>query len=1126
MKSYNFIFFILLLLFDGCICLTNSSDINEVEKLNTQINEINNHNLSKHHGVQVASFRWETVRAPLVLTMFIAAMGLFKVVYHTTGIFKDFVPESCCLIILGMILGFFFLGDSNHENIKFLEFDSNIFFFYLLPPIIFESAYSLKDSAFIDNLGTILLYAVLGTILNIAIIGGGLVALDSYNLMGDFKIDPLDAFLFASLIAAVDPVAVLAIFKELGVNKMLYFMVFGESLLNDAVTVVCYNLVTEFKELPEITLHDIGMGAASFICVSIGGFLIGLFYGILSSFFTMYTDSVRVVEPIICFGLAYLSYMSAELFHWSGIIAIIVCGLFQAHYTVHNLSHKSTVTINTLAHVSSTVTESLIFIILGVMVVNEENWIFSDFHLGFSIAALIFCLFARFIIVFILTTIVNQFTGGVRYISRNEQIIMFYGGLRSAISFSLAFSLDNNVQCRGIILSATYVVIFFTVFIQGGTIKFLVKYLNIRLSEQEENFKMFIEFNKCVVDHFTECLEEICGKTNNSIVQYFRNFSQTYLRKYIQKGYIEAKIAKVEKMVQINKESIIGQVNSGKTLSRNSSFGISDTNNKMLNSSVNKETRPMIDNNNDVEINENMIVLRRNRSSTLTNSNFKSPIEIRKLIAQNTPNDFYIDKNMVNEDEEEERIRIIKERIESANIFTSDMTERKKKRNMFGIRKKDKQKFSIGKGLLASGIGSVAISSNQTIIKNNSVPSIAELELENGKNELLEKHTDNSSSHASLVDGKHHLQTIQSVDEEEKITNNDDNEYLFSFVEMEFKSFSKKPKNAEALFKKFASYNFDEKIENFMRFLNDFNEYDNKEIPLHLDDKQVEIAYNKLTFERDKAHMRVLLLGQLIENDKLKELLSSDHENADKYEIIYQKIVSLKRVVETIENVTSSEYPDLCSFIIPKLRYQLYDDCLTKFNICDKITSLINEYRSENRIESSRINSLSKNDRDLIYIEMSEKFHSAVSLCRFSYVEKPEGYQKALEIEKTIISGNVNQYTEDEERENSCYDEECNSSYDEEDGSDYDKEEIYILDGESEINDSIGNIHSVEVNESRVSELLTNSVVTGESSKSLKRPLEADSEIEIVGYGKCLKFNDGNYSNQDEIECIVISDDE
>lgn len=87
--------------------------------------------------------------------------------------------------------------------------------------------------------------------------GGLIILLDSFGAFGSLGMNALDCLLFASLIAAVDPVAVLAIFKEVGVNKVLYFMVFGESLLNDAVTVVCYNLVNEFRNLKQITLHDV-----------------------------------------------------------------------------------------------------------------------------------------------------------------------------------------------------------------------------------------------------------------------------------------------------------------------------------------------------------------------------------------------------------------------------------------------------------------------------------------------------------------------------------------------------------------------------------------------------------------------------------------------------------------------------------------------------------------------------------------------------------------------------------------------------------------------------------------------------------------------------------------------------
>ena len=84
----------------------------------------------------------------------------------------------------------------------------------------------------------------------------------------------------------------------------------GESLLNDAVTVVCYNLVNEFRELSGgVTLSDCFLGVLAFLCVSLGGLTIGLLFGCLSSFITKYTIHVRVVEPVVIFGMAYLAYV-------------------------------------------------------------------------------------------------------------------------------------------------------------------------------------------------------------------------------------------------------------------------------------------------------------------------------------------------------------------------------------------------------------------------------------------------------------------------------------------------------------------------------------------------------------------------------------------------------------------------------------------------------------------------------------------------------------------------------------------------------------------------------------------------------------------------------------------------
>ena len=104
----------------------------------------------------------------------------------------------------------------------------------------------------------------------------------------------MEAFLFSSLISAVDPVAVLAIFDEIGVNKSLYFLVFGESLFNDGVTVVLYNtMVTLSKTGDEVGYLDYFMAFLSFFFVVFGGLSIGFLLGIFSAFFCKFTSHTR-----------------------------------------------------------------------------------------------------------------------------------------------------------------------------------------------------------------------------------------------------------------------------------------------------------------------------------------------------------------------------------------------------------------------------------------------------------------------------------------------------------------------------------------------------------------------------------------------------------------------------------------------------------------------------------------------------------------------------------------------------------------------------------------------------------------------------------------------------------------
>lgn len=145
-----------------------------------------------------------------------------------------------------------------------------------------------------------LLYAIVGTLINVVLIGPSLWFSGWLGAFGSgTNISLIECLCFSTLISAVDPVAVLAIFQELGVNKALYFLVFGESLLNDAVVIVLYNSVTVFAMTPAIEAMDVVLGVCNFFTVSGGGLFIGFVLGGLTAIITRFTHDVRVVEPMV-----------------------------------------------------------------------------------------------------------------------------------------------------------------------------------------------------------------------------------------------------------------------------------------------------------------------------------------------------------------------------------------------------------------------------------------------------------------------------------------------------------------------------------------------------------------------------------------------------------------------------------------------------------------------------------------------------------------------------------------------------------------------------------------------------------------------------------------------------------
>ncbi|XP_025966819.2 sodium/hydrogen exchanger 2-like [Dromaius novaehollandiae] len=402
--------------------------------------------------------------------------------------------------------------------------DSDIFFLYLLPPIVLDAGYFMPSRPFFENIGTILLYAVVGTIWNVFGIGFSLYGICQVKSFDLQDVSLLHNLLFGSLIAAVDPVAVLAVFEEIHVNEKLHILVFGESLLNDAVTVVLYKLFRSFCEMPAIKTVDVFAGIGKFFVVGTGGVLVGLTFGMIAAFTTRFTKNIRVIEPLFVFLYSYLSYLAAEMFHLSGIVAIIACAMGMKRYVEANISLKSHTTVKYFMKMWSSVSDTLIFIFLGVSTIGENhewNWPYICF-------TVIFCLIWRALGVLVLTFFVNRFH--VNTVTSKDQFIIAYGGLRGAICFSLVFLLPDFHR-KKLFIAATTVVILFTVFVQGMTIRPLVDLLDVK-KKRESAPTVGEQIHIRFLDHLLAGIEDISGHWGQ---YYWKDKLEYFNSKYLQK---------------------------------------------------------------------------------------------------------------------------------------------------------------------------------------------------------------------------------------------------------------------------------------------------------------------------------------------------------------------------------------------------------------------------------------------------------------------------------------------------------------------------------------------------------------------------------------------------------------
>ncbi|NXP51659.1 SL9A9 protein, partial [Heliornis fulica] len=408
-------------------------------------------------------------------------------------------PSNLLINITNQIYEYQYKREISHHNVndaqgnamlQKMAFDPSIFLNILLPPIIFHAGYSLKKRHFFRNLGSILTYAFLGTAISCIVIGlimyGFVKAMIHIGQLKGWEFHFTDCLFFGALISATDPVTVLAIFHELHVDTDLYTLLFGESVLNDAVAIVLTYSISIYSPKENPNAFDAAaffQSVGNFLGIFAGSFAIGSSYAVHLTKFTKLCE-FPMLETGLFFLLSWSAFLSAEAAGLTGIVAVLFCGVTQAHYTYNNLSPDSQMRTKQLFEFMNFLAENVIFCYMGLALFTFQNHIFNPL---FIFGAFVAVFVARACNIYPISFLLNL--GRKQKIPRNFQHMMMFSGLRGAIAFSLAIR-DTESQPKQMMFTTALLIVFFTVWVFGGGTTPMLTWLQIRVGiDPDEDLK-------------------------------------------------------------------------------------------------------------------------------------------------------------------------------------------------------------------------------------------------------------------------------------------------------------------------------------------------------------------------------------------------------------------------------------------------------------------------------------------------------------------------------------------------------------------------------------------------------------------------------------------------------------
>lgn len=370
------------------------------------------------------------------------------------------LPYTVGLVIAGM-------AQALSEVDLGISLTRDIIFDIILPPLLFEAALNLHWGELRRDAVPVLLLSVLGVVISAAIVFWGVRAMLGWPAES--------ALIFGVLIAATDPVAVIALFKDLAIQGRTKLLVESESLFNDGVAAVLFGLALTWAGGKSSGAIE---GLYLLLAISGGGIAIGVAAGAIALLVAGRTGD-HLVETAVTVVAAYGAFLGAEYLHLSGVLATVAAGLvvgsvgFRAAGQKFGISHQGRAFALEFWEFLAFIVNSLVFLLIGL----------AASHAGFAamgylplVVVIALTLLGRAISVYPICFLMRRSRWAVE---PRQQHVLVWAGLRGALALALALSLPAWVPMHGAIVIAAFAVVTFSVIVQGLTMRPLLQYLRV-----------------------------------------------------------------------------------------------------------------------------------------------------------------------------------------------------------------------------------------------------------------------------------------------------------------------------------------------------------------------------------------------------------------------------------------------------------------------------------------------------------------------------------------------------------------------------------------------------------------------------------------------------------------------